>query len=175
MDLKIIKDILETTQNTCQLHLSYQDSNIDVLHVDSDIETEEGVFDFEPNIELLLIPGVQKDLEVGNIMQIFVALPLTDAQFLEPVKVEMKNFLHLFNFRLQLGHFGYQVENDYVYFKYNMLIPLENNEAFKEFIPRTINFIRNVLVNFGCLIQLVGSGQATSNQIIAEYFDDQES
>jgi hypothetical protein len=175
MDLKIIQEILEACQNTCQLHLSYQNTNIDVLHIDSDIETEEGVFDFEPYIELLLLPGAQDDLEVGNILQIFVALPLSDVQFSEPVKVEMKNFLHLLNFRLQLGHFGYHIENDYVYFKYNMMIPLDKSEVFKEFIPRTINFIRNVLVNFGGLIQLIGSGQATTHQILTEYFDDQES
>lgn len=75
-------------------------------------------------VELLFIPGIEKEMESSKLLQFFVPIP---CDIREQSQVELMKLLLKLNINLPLPAFGFHEEQDFVYYKYVMPLSLQDS------------------------------------------------
>ena len=75
-------------------------------------------------MEIMYMPEVRKEFKYSDLLQLFVYL---HEDFKEDIIPKLKDELTKINMYLPLGQFGYNDADNYLYYKYNYMIPIETN------------------------------------------------
>tara|TARA_B110000967_G_C18721698_1_gene477993 strand:+ start:366 stop:884 length:519 start_codon:yes stop_codon:yes gene_type:complete len=149
-----------------QLNNGQNDFKIDVLSIGLD-QLLLDQYDSDPFIELCFVPGMEEKLKKTQLLQYFVGLPFKGFSMIsEAIMLDVKDLLLHVNFTLHSGHFGMNLDGNYLYYKHSEIIEDNNGKSEFNSLVDTIELINFNIYTFERAFYEVISEQKTLKELI---------
>tara|TARA_B110000046_G_C12967572_1_gene387442 strand:- start:376 stop:843 length:468 start_codon:yes stop_codon:yes gene_type:complete len=120
MNLKLVQEELQNAKITTTFLKA--DDNVPVERVMALFEMEDKSPDESQLLEIMLLPDVSEELNGLEVIQYFVSSHFESSKISQNKIEELNQLIIQFNFELVIGSFGWDINENYIYFKYRQVI-----------------------------------------------------